>query len=233
MVRKSHDGHSSTIKLVSTSYADTGRTSQKRRTRQALVEAARSLVAEGAPPTVEAAAARAGVARTTAYRYFRNQAELLVAAHPETAAVSLLPQDAPPDAAARLDLVLHAFIQLVLDTEPQQRAMLHMSLGSGTPELPLRQGRAISWIGEALEPATGPLGAAAVKRLTLAIRSATGVEALAWLTDVAGLDRDDAAELMRWAGGAMLRQALAGEPPPPPRRRPRSESSSRDGYAPS
>ena len=46
-------------------------------------------------------------------------------------------------------------------------------------------------------------------RLALAIRSAIGIEALVWLTDVAGLSRDDATDLMRWSGRALLRSALA------------------------
>ena len=36
-----------------------------------------------------------------------------------------------------------------------------------------------------------------LRRLVLAIRSAIGIEALVWLTDVAGLSRDDAVDLMR------------------------------------
>ena len=50
---------------------------------------------------------------------------------------------------------------------------------------------------------------AEIHRLTLAIRSATGIEALVWLTDVAGLSRDDATELMRWSARALLQSALA------------------------
>lgn len=204
---------------VSTPYVDTGRASQKRRTRQALLDGARLLVAEGVTPTVEAAAERAGISRTTAYRYFRNQAELLLAAHPETAAVSLLPPEAPADATARLDLVLSAFLRLIVDTEPQQRAMLRMSLGTeAVADLPLRQGRAVGWIGEALAPLRETVGNAAVDQLTLAIRSATGIEALVWLTDVAGLDRRDAANLMRWSATAMVRAAVEGDRPPRRRR---------------
>ena len=201
---------------VSTPYVDTGRTSQKQRTRQALLDGARLLVADGVTPTVEAAAERAGISRTTAYRYFQNQEKLLLAAHPETAAASLLPPDPPADPAARLDLVVSAFIRLILDTEPQQRAMLRISLGRETvADLPLRQGRAIGWIGEALQPLRSTLSDAAVDQLTLAIRSAIGIEALTWLTDIAGLDREDAAHLMHWSAMAMLRAAVeSGQPPP-------------------
>ncbi|MCU1456443.1 MAG: regulatory protein TetR, partial [Actinomycetia bacterium] len=62
-----------------------GRTQQKQRTRQALVNAAREQVARGLAPTVEESAEAASVSRATAYRYFPNQRALLAAAHPETA----------------------------------------------------------------------------------------------------------------------------------------------------
>jgi AcrR family transcriptional regulator len=196
-------------------YELNGRVDQKRRTRDALVAAARELVAQGATPTVEAAAEKASISRTTAYRYFPNQRALLVAAHPETAAPSLLPEGAPDDAAARLDIVIGAFTRLIVDSEAQQRTMLRLSLEADPVErarLPLRQGRAIAWIEEALTPLRTKMSEAEVHRLTLAIRSATGIEALAWLTDVGGLSRDDAVELMRWSARALLQSALADVP---------------------
>src|SRR3954468_16910616 len=75
---------------VSTPYEATGRSAQKKRTRDALVAATRDLLADGVTPTVEDAAATASISRTTAYRYFPNQRALLVAAHPEVAAASML-----------------------------------------------------------------------------------------------------------------------------------------------
>ena len=68
--------------VMSIPYEAQGRVDQKRRTRAALVDAARELVALGETPTVEAAAEAASISRTTAYRYFSNQRALLVAAHP-------------------------------------------------------------------------------------------------------------------------------------------------------
>ena len=140
---------------MSIPYELSGRVDQKRRTRDALIAAARELVAQGATPTVEGAAEVASISRTTAYRYFPNQRALLVAAHPETGAASMLPDDAPDDAATRLDLVIDAFIRSTIENEAQQRTMLRLSLEAEPAErakLPLRQGRGIKWIGEALAP---------------------------------------------------------------------------------
>ena len=201
---------------MSIAYEQSGRTQQKRRTRNALVDAARDLVAKGVTPSVEDAAAAASISRTTAYRYFANQRALLAAAHPETSATSLLPPDAPDDAGERLDLVIKAFTRLIVDTEAQQRTMLRLSLEADPSDsggLPLRQGRAIGWITEALTPLRGRLDDDQLRRLVFAIRSATGIEALVWLTDIAGLSRADAVELMRWSARAMYAAALAGDPP--------------------
>lgn len=201
---------------MSIPYEVTGRTEQKQRTRGALVAAARQLVGSGVAPTVEQAAAAAGISRTAAYRYFPNQRALLGAAHPETEAQSLLPAEPPEDPAERLDAVVGTFIRLIVETEAQQRTMLRLSLEADPVEraaLPLRQGRAIGWIAEALSPLRGRLSDDAIHQLVLAIRSATGIEALVWLTDVAGLTRDDAIALMSWSAQSMLHAALTSEPP--------------------
>jgi AcrR family transcriptional regulator len=192
-------------------YEAWGRTDQKSRTRDALVVAARALVAQGVSPTVEQAAAAAAISRTTAYRYFPNQRALLAAAHPETGATSMLGQHPPQDPAARLDVVVRAFTAMILETEPQQRTMLRLSLETDTGPargLPLRQGRAITWLTEALEGLRGRLGDAGLRHLVLAIRSSIGIEALVWLTDIGGLSRDDAVEVMRWSAQGLLHAAL-------------------------
>ncbi|HEV2254018.1 MAG TPA: TetR/AcrR family transcriptional regulator [Streptosporangiaceae bacterium] len=195
---------------MSTPYEASGRTRQKRRTREALITAARDLIAAGKDPAVEDAAAAAGISRTTAYRYFPTQRALLVAAHPEIDTPSLLPSDAPGDPAARLDAVIDAFTRLIADTESQQRTMLRLSLdpSADRKSLPLRKGRAVGWIGEALSPLRGQLTAPELERLVLAIRSATGIEARVWLTDVAGLTGQQATDLQQWTARAIYRSAL-------------------------
>ena len=195
---------------MSISYERTGRTTQKARTRAALIDAARGLLSAGRTPTVEDAAEAAAVSRATAYRYFPNRRALLVAAHPEVEATDLLGEDAPQDARERLDRTIAELIGLTVDTEPQLRTMLRLSLEPGAHhELLLRQGRAIGWIEKALAPLQARLEPPELRRLVLAIRAACGIEALVWLTDVAGLSRQEASELMRWSALALLRTALA------------------------
>src|SRR5713226_6779648 len=209
------------MKVMSTSYETGGRSAQKARTRDALVAAARDLVvAGGVTPTVEDAAAAASISRSTAYRYFPNKRALLVAAHPETVATSMLPQDPPQDPAARLDAVVRNFSAMILDTEAQQRTMLRLSLDADAAErdaLPLRQGRAIAWIAEALDGVRGDLSGQQFRQLVLSVRATIGIEAIVWLTDVAGLSRNDAVALTRWSAQALLHQATTVPPPAPSR----------------
>jgi AcrR family transcriptional regulator len=52
------------------SYEATGRRHQKARTREALVAAARRILADAGTLSIEQAAREAAISRTTAYRYF-------------------------------------------------------------------------------------------------------------------------------------------------------------------
>jgi len=207
------------MKVMSTPYELGGRSAQKARTRAALVLAARELVTAGVEPTIEEAAAAACISRTTAYRYFPNKRALLLAAHPEIAATSMLPANPPEDPAARLDAVVLNFSAMILDTEAQQRTTLRLALEDGAERdaLPLRQGRAIAWISEALDGLCDDLSDEQVRQLVLSIRATIGIEAIVWLVDVAGLSRNDAVALTRWSAQALLHRATTVPPPTPSR----------------
>jgi AcrR family transcriptional regulator len=197
-------------------YELTGRTSQKARTRAAMLTATRELLGEGVTPTVEKAADRAGISRTTAYRYFPNQRALLIASYPELDASSLLDAEAPADPAARLEAVSEAIARQILEHEPGLRAMLRLSLESPAPTfeaLPLRQGRAIGWIEDALAPLRDHMPQSELRRLVLAIRATLGIEALVWLTDIGGLSREEAVEIMRSSARTLAKAAIAGTSP--------------------
>jgi AcrR family transcriptional regulator len=194
-------------------YEASGRSRQKARTRQALVEATRRLMADGITPTVEQAAVAAGVSRTVGYRYFRNQEALILGAHPQTQEPSLLPADAPDDPARRLDVVLTEHLRTLLEWEPQLRATLRQSLDPAARpgSLPLRQGRVIRWLEDALAPLTDARPDLDLHLIAVAIRSAAGIESLVWLTDVAGLTRDQAVRVLRRNAEAIFRDAVAPE----------------------
>ena len=192
-------------------YEKHGRTGQKSRTREMLISATRGLLSQGQFPTVEEAATSASISRTTAYRYFPNQHSLLAATHPEVEARSLLGPDASEDPAARLNEVVEAIARLTLETEPQLRAALRVSLEPGLDrrhDLPLRRGRRIVWVEDALAPLRRRIPASRFRRLVVAIAAVVGIDALVWLTDVARLTRDEAVETMKWSASALLQSEL-------------------------
>ena len=93
--------------IGNTSWEEEGRINQKRRTRAAILEAAKHLLREGQTPSVAEAADVARVSRATAYRYFPTQEYLLIEAALESAKTDvnqLLERSAPSDdPAIRLD----------------------------------------------------------------------------------------------------------------------------------
>jgi AcrR family transcriptional regulator len=202
--------------IMSIPYELTGRTQQKARTRKALIEAARHLLAEGTTPTVERTADRAEVSRATAFRYFANQRVLLVATYPHLEEASLLGAAAEEDPLVRLDAVTEELARRILEYEQELRAHLRLSLEPATAlpdELPLRQGRAIGWIDDALSPLRDRMPARDLRRLVLAIRATLGIEALVWLTDVGGVSREEAVDIMRSSARTLLRAAVADAAP--------------------
>jgi AcrR family transcriptional regulator len=193
-------------------YLHTGRTNQKARTKDALIAAARQLLAEGVTPTVEAAAAEAAIGRTTAYRYFPNSRALLAATYPEIEERSLLEADPPEDPLARLEMVTEGFTRQILEHEFELRAQLRLAL-EGEPadgeSLPLRRGRRIRWIEDALSPLEGRMPEPELRRLVYGIGATLGIEAFVWLTDMAGLSREEAVEVMRLNARTLLRSSLS------------------------
>lgn len=198
---------------MSISYERTGRWHQKARTRAALAEAARALIAEGIPVTVEKAAEAASVSRATAYRYFPNRRDLLLAAHPEVEADSLLGKDPPSDPVERLDRAVVGLAEIFLGAEQSYRTMLRLSLEKdsvGHSELTLRKGRRYLWIRDALAPLEKSLPPAELERLVHGIAVTAGIEALVTLVDLGGLSRKHAVEVMRWSAQALVRSAMEG-----------------------
>jgi AcrR family transcriptional regulator len=200
-----------TMMVMAIPYETTGRANQKSRTRQALIDATRELLSEGRTPRVEDAAAHSGISRTTAYRYFPNQRSLLLAAQPQLQPDTLLPADAPAEPRARLASFMIAFTDYNLRYEPQLRSALRLSLEQSATEEDrplLRRGRAIGWIEDALRPLEVSHPAVDRRELAVAIRSATGIETLVWLLDIAGQSREQAAATVRGTALALLDAAI-------------------------
>jgi AcrR family transcriptional regulator len=195
-----------------------GRVAQKARTQAAIIEAAVELMAQGQAATVEAAAARAGVGRGTAYRYFPNQRALIAAAHPRATAESMLPPSAPSDPQERARIVVREITRMTAATEPALRTMLRLSLERDVDSkaLPLRVGRRLLWVDEALEPLGTEVEPELLRALTIAVAAVCGIEVYVWLRDIAGLSAEHAAGLQRWISELLLLGGLDDHAPPAP-----------------
>jgi AcrR family transcriptional regulator len=192
-------------------YELTGRVNQKARTRDALIEAARRLLASGVSPTMEGAADAASISRTTAYRYFPNLRALLVATYPHIEERSLLGPEPPEDPVARLEAVADDQGRRILTYEAEMRAVLRLSLESdldGVAGLPVHRGLRIGW----MAPLQGRIGDQDLRRLVYGIGATLGIEAFVWLTDIARLPGEEAVAVMRANACGILTAALTGVP---------------------
>ena len=181
---------------VTVAYESVGRVHQKARTRDALIDATRALLAEGVVPTMEAAAAAAAVSRPP-IPVFATIRALIVAAFPHVEQRSLLGPDAPTDPVARLQIVAENHTRRILKNEPQMRAVLRLSLEGVRPsELPMHQGLRTAWIEDALTP-LDRRPQDQLRALIHGIAATLGIEAFTWLTDIAGLPREEAATIIR------------------------------------
>jgi AcrR family transcriptional regulator len=195
---------------MSVPYASTGRVHQKARTRDALISSTRELLAQGVLPTMVRVANAAAVSRTTAYRYFPRLQELLVAAYPHVEQLSLLGSHPPNDPVARLEIVAERHSRRILENEGEMRTVLRLSLqGVRPPDLPMHRGLRIAWIEDALAPLRGELPAEDFRRLVHGIGATLGIESFAWLTDIAGVAREQAAAIIQSNALTLLRSAIA------------------------
>lgn len=167
------------------------RHAQKSRTREALLAAARCLLAEKATLTIPAVAKAANISRATAYRYFSDPSVLAAEAGLD---VGVIPyDDIVRDCSgtrARVRAVALFFFDLTIKHEAEFRSFLSRWLESwrldnGTPT---RGGRRITMFRTALREERDKIGDEACERLVRQLSVATGTEAMIALLDVAQAD---------------------------------------------
>ena len=194
-----------------------GRTSQKLRTRRALLETAAAMIAKGLRPTVTEVADAAEVSRRTAYRYFPTQVKLMTEAALEglrpsmEAALDAAPSGSTTGAIeARVDALVEQMQRLALANEALLRTMIHETvLHASDDKQPPRGTRRVEWIEAAVHPLRARLGPAAYSRLVSALALTTGIEALLVLRDIRGLSATQAVQVSHWMARALLKQSLA------------------------
>jgi AcrR family transcriptional regulator len=175
-------------------------------------------MAEGKNPSIEEVAEEALVSRATAYRYFSSREALLVEAPmdldmPEPAELLDHP-DAPTDPLARLDLVDAAIHRVSFDNEAQARNLLKYSMErwfanrDGKIDLPVRQGRRVGLLSQALEPVRDQLSPEDFDDLIAALSLVASLESMIVFRDVMPIEPDRARRVKQWAIHALVQTML-------------------------
>ncbi|MFF1766432.1 TetR/AcrR family transcriptional regulator [Streptomyces sp. NPDC058249] len=182
---------------MTTAQTDTGRSNQKKRTRTAIVEAARELIGTGDEVTMPAIARAALVSEATAYRYFPDLPSLIgeaLAGVWAAPADALRPIEDSADPVERTAFACEFLLRGILERQGAVRAMIAATITR--PEtVTMRPGIRFGLIDHALVPLEHTLGAAdpeAFAQLKRDLAVVVSAEALFTLTDLCGLDADTA-----------------------------------------
>jgi AcrR family transcriptional regulator len=198
------------------------RANQRRRTKAAIMEGARTLLREGKVPSVADAAEAAGVSRATAYRYFPTQGALVR----EAVDAGLVRgrsawEEWLGDArelTERVERYVSLTFGLMRENEALMRGYLLLALeqwaklqaGEELGEEPIKRGGRLEAISATLEPFTEQLDGEAIRRLSVALSLLVGIEAHIIFRDIWGLDDDEARGISLWMA-RVLAEAAAEE----------------------
>ncbi|HMA92901.1 MAG TPA: hypothetical protein VKP30_09450 [Polyangiaceae bacterium] len=174
------------------------RANQKERTRQALIEAARDLIASGIAPTVAGTAEHAAISVATAYRYYSDSQSLirdaLASNWPDLAAVRQAIR-ATPKVTERARKAAEALARTILTNEVAVRAVIASSYTAATTQGQthgtFRPAFRTGLIDDVLGAVSPRVGAPARRELRLALLTVVSAEAVLALKDMAECDDDE------------------------------------------
>lgn len=193
---------------------EAGRTKQKLRTRQALLQAARELLRANDAVTVTTAANRASISKATAYRYFTTTDALV--------RETLLDADVKSgeeiigketDVHKRVLLVHRFWFDFTRRNEAAHRLFLAKALEAwiaekGKNEKQLRGARRLPMFELAVEPVRHKMTPAAFRLLVQSLAAASGIETYIALKDICHLSDKEADKVSKNTLLAILKQHL-------------------------
>jgi AcrR family transcriptional regulator len=190
-----------------------GRANQKTRTRNAIVQAAAELSRTGREVTMPEVAKAALVSEATAYRYFPDLASLLqeaIAGQLPGPDEALEPVAGSDDPVVRIAAATGFLLRHVLSRQGVVRALIAATI-TRPGQAPGRPGLRFGLIDSALAPLDDTLGAAdpaALAQLKRDLAIVVSAEALFSLTDLHGLDPEEAITSIVHTATALTRAAL-------------------------
>jgi AcrR family transcriptional regulator len=191
-----------------------GRLAQRRRTRNAIVAAAKQLISEGVTPSIDDVAAAADVSRRTIYLYFPTVDQLLLDATVgllSEATVNQALQSEPhgDDGRGRVDELALALVRAAPEALPLGRKIIKLTVDAPPEEGARRGYRRVEWIERAVEPIRDQLTEPHFERLVSALSVVLGWEAMIVLRDVRGLDATHEEEVLRWTARVLVEAAIS------------------------
>jgi AcrR family transcriptional regulator len=187
-----------------------GRANQKLRTRNAIVQAAAELSRTGREVTMPEVAKAALVSEATAYRYFPDLASLLQEAIAEqlpSADEALKPVADSTDPVARIAAATEFLLRHVLSRQGVVRALIAATI-TRPGQAQIRPGLRFGLIDSALAPLHGALGPDSLAQLKRDLAVVVSAEALFSLTDLDGLDPEEAITSIVHTATTLTRAAL-------------------------
>jgi len=188
----------------------------KARTRRLLLDSAGAMLGDGLMPSVAEVAARAGVSRATAYRYFPTRGKLISAVVEHSLGPVRTAASSIPDGRERIrELFIQTFPRFT-EYEPQLRAALQLSLSDAAleragklTEEPYRRGHRIEILSHAAMPLRPELGKRGFDRLVRALSIIYGIEGYVVLRDIWGSSDREIQSIARWIADTLVNAALA------------------------
>jgi AcrR family transcriptional regulator len=198
-----------------TSQSTTGRANQKLRTRTAIVRAAAELSRTGREVTMPEVAKAALVSEATAYRYFPDLASLLqeaIAGQLPSPEEALAPVAHSTDPVERVAAATEYLLRHVLGRQGAVRAMIAATVVRPGQAAARRPGLRFGLIDHALAPLT-TCDPKALEQLKRDLAIVVSAEALFTLTDLHGLDPEEAIASAVHTATTLTRAALSVDRP--------------------
>ena len=181
-------------------YLSKGRTGQKQKTREKILQAAKDLQGKGMEFNLETVAKIAGVSRATIYRYYSNKdilsAEAVLDMRTRTPD-QILAEYSQADLETTLLGIQQYYNTLAINNEKAFRKYLSVILNPENP-ISVRGARRIRTLTNALVGKKHSLSEEDQKRLIYIATLMMGIEAFIVTRDVCQLDKEAAEEVLQW-----------------------------------